>query len=57
MGMMGNYEEKLRLVEKFNKTKACVERINELLGHSFDTGDLESVKEARGLTEEILNWL
>ena len=51
------YEEKLHLVEKFNKTKACVEKINGLLGHSYDTGNLDSLEEARGLTEEILEWL
>lgn len=51
------YEEKLHLVEKFNKTKACVEKINELLGHSYNTGNLDDLKEARGLTEEILEWL
>lgn len=52
-----DYEEKLHLVEKFNKTKECVEKINTLLGHSYDTGNLDSVKEARGLTEELLDWL
>ena len=51
------YYRRLHLVEKFNKTKACVEKINGLLGHSYDTGDRDDLKEARGLTEEILNWL
>ncbi len=51
------YEEKLHLVEKFNQTKECVEKMNTLLGHGFDTKDWASVKEAQGLTEEILHWL
>lgn len=51
------YEAKLHLVEKFNKTKECVEKIQELLRHSYDTGNPALIKEAQGLTEEILNGL
>lgn len=51
------YEEKLHLVERFDKTKRCAEKLKGLLEHAYVTGDLNSVKEAQGLTEEILNWL
>ncbi|MGN1084599.1 MAG: YlxM family DNA-binding protein [Lachnospiraceae bacterium] len=51
------YEAKLHLVEKFNRTKECVERIQVLLRRTYDTGDLASAKEAQALTEEILNGL
>ena len=51
------YEEKLHLVEKFIKTKECVEKINTLLGRSYNTGNFDDLKEAQGLTEEILEWL
>lgn len=51
------YEAKLHLVEKFNKTKECVERIQELLQKSYATGNPALIKEAQGLTEEILNGL
>lgn len=51
------YEEKLHLVEKFNKTKNCVEKMKELLQHTYDTGEQASVKEAQDLAEEILNRL
>ncbi len=51
------YEAKLHLVEKFNKTKKCVERIQELLQNSYATGNPALIKEAQGLTEEILNGL
>lgn len=51
------YEEKLHLVEKFNKTKECVERIQKILRRISDTGDLEMLKEAQELAEEISDGL
>ncbi len=50
---LAGYEEKLRLVQKFNQTKQMVEEIKELAGAYKRTGDKSLIDQIEALSEEI----
>ena len=50
---LAGYEEKLKLVEKFNQTKQMVEEIKELAGAYKRTGDKSLIDQIEVLSEEI----
>lgn len=50
---LAGYEEKLRLVEKFNLTKKMVKEIKELAGKYKETGDRALVDRIEKISEEI----
>ena len=51
--ILAGYEEKLRLVQKFNQTKQMVEEIKELAGAYKRTGDKKLIDQIEVLSEEI----
>ncbi len=51
--ILGGYEEKLRLVEKFRRTREMVERIRLLSGEFKRSGDPGCVAEIEKIAEEI----
>ena len=51
--ILAGYEEKLKLVQKFNQTKQMVEEIKELAGAYKRTGDNSLIDEIEALSEEI----
>ena len=50
---LAGYEEKLKLVEKFNQTKQMVEEIKELAGAYKRSGDKSLIDQIEALSEEI----
>ncbi len=50
---LAGYEEKLKLVQKFNQTKQMVEEIKELAGAYKRTGDKSLIDQIEALSEEI----
>ena len=50
---LAGYEEKLKLVQKFNQTKQMVEEIKELAGAYKRTGDKKLIDQIEVLSEEI----
>lgn len=51
--ILAGYEEKLKLVQKFNQTKQMVEEIKELAGAYKRTGDKDLIDQIEALSEEI----
>ena len=51
--ILAGYEEKLKLVQKFNQTKQMVEEIKELAGAYKRTGDKKLIDQIEILAEEI----
>ncbi len=51
--ILGGYEEKLRLVEKFRRTREMVEQIRLLAESSKERGDLSQIDEIERIAEEI----
>lgn len=51
--ILAGYEEKLKLVQKFNQTKQMVEEIKELAGAYKKTGDKNLIDQIEALSEEI----
>lgn len=51
--ILAGYEEKLKLVQKFNQTKMMVEEIKELAGAYKRTGDKRLIDQIEILSEEI----
>lgn len=51
--ILAGYEEKLKLVQKFNQTKQMVEEIKELAGAYKRTGDKSLIDQIEALSEEI----
>ena len=51
--ILAGYEEKLKLVQKFNQTKLMVEEIKELAGAYKRTGDKKLIDQIEELSEEI----
>lgn len=51
--ILAGYEEKLKLVQKFNQTKQMVEEIKELAGAYKRTGDKKLIDQIEVLSEEI----
>ncbi len=51
--LLDGYEEKLKLVQKFNRTKAMVEEIKELAGAYKQNGDIRLIDQIEALSEEI----
>lgn len=51
--ILAGYEEKLKLVQKFNQTKQMVEEIKELAGAYKKTGDKDLIDQIEALSEEI----
>ena len=51
--ILTGYEEKLKLVQKFNQTKQMVEEIKELAGAYKRTGDKKLIDQIEVLSEEI----
>ena len=51
--ILAGYEEKLKLVQKFNQTKLMVEEIKELAGAYKRTGDKSLIDQIEALSEEI----
>ena len=50
---LAGYEDKLKLVQKFNLTKQMVEEIKELAGAYKRTGDKSLIDQIEALSEEI----
>ena len=50
---LAGYEEKLKLVQKFNQTKQMVGEIKELAGAYKRTGDKSLIDQIEALSEEI----
>ena len=51
--ILAGYEEKLKLVQKFNQTKQMLEEIKELAGAYKRTGDKKLIDQIEVLSEEI----
>ena len=51
--ILTGYEEKLKLVQKFNQTKQMVEEIKELAGAYKQNGDISLIDQIEKLSEEI----
>ena len=51
--ILAGYEEKLKLVQKFNQTKQMVGEIKELAGAYKRTGDKKLIDQIEVLSEEI----
>lgn len=51
--ILAGYEEKLKLVQKFNQTKKMVEEIKELAGVYKQSGDISLIDRIERLSEEI----
>lgn len=51
--ILAGYEEKLKLIQKFNQTKQMVEEIKELAGAYKRTGDKKLIDQIEVLSEEI----
>ena len=51
--ILSGYEEKLKLVQKFNQTKQMVGEIKELAGAYKRTGDKSLIDQIEALSEEI----
>ena len=51
--ILAGYEEKLKLVQKFNQTKQMVEEIKELAGAYKRSGDKSLIDQIEALSEEI----
>ncbi|MBQ6833494.1 MAG: YlxM family DNA-binding protein [Lachnospiraceae bacterium] len=51
--ILTGYEEKLKLVQKFNQTKQMVEEIKELAGAYKQNGDISLIDKIETLSEEI----
>ena len=51
--ILSGYEEKLKLVEKFNQTKKMVEEIKELAGQYKKDGDRSLIDRIEAISEEI----
>ena len=51
--ILAGYEEKLKLVQKFNQTKQMVGEIKELAGAYKRTGDKSLIDQIETLSEEI----
>ncbi|MCI7796233.1 MAG: YlxM family DNA-binding protein [Lachnospiraceae bacterium] len=51
--ILTGYEEKLKLVQKFNQTKKMVEEIKELAGAYKQNGDISLIDRIEQLSEEI----
>ncbi|MBQ7795004.1 MAG: YlxM family DNA-binding protein [Lachnospiraceae bacterium] len=51
--ILAGYEEKLKLVQKFNQTKMMVEEIKELAGAYKQSGDKSLIDQIEALSEEI----
>lgn len=51
--ILTGYEEKLKLVQKFNQTKQMVGEIKELAGAYKRTGDKSLIDQIEALSEEI----
>ena len=51
--ILAGYEEKLKLVQKFNQTKQMVEEIKELAGAYKRTGDKKLIDQIEVLSDEI----
>ena len=51
--ILAGYEEKLKLVQKFNQTKQMVEEIKELAGAYKRTGDKKLIDQIEVLSKEI----
>ena len=54
---LSDYEEKLRLVEKFVNTRAKVEQIHELASRCGESGDVNLVAEIEAIASEIVGEL
>lgn len=54
---LSDYEEKLRLVEKFVNTRAKVEQIHELARRCGESGDVNLVAEIEAIASEIVGEL
>ena len=52
--ILGGYEEKLRLVEKFRQTREMVEQIRRLSRECRDSGDPDYVAKIEEIAEEII---
>ena len=50
---LAGYEEKLKLVQKFNQTRTLVKEIKELAGAYKITGDRRLIDQIEALSEEI----
>ena len=51
--ILSGYEEKLKLVQKFNQTRTLVKEIKELAGAYKITGDRRLIDQIEALSEEI----
>lgn len=51
--ILAGYEEKLKLVQKFNQTKKMVEEIKELAGSYKQNGDEHLIDRIEQISEEI----
>ena len=51
--ILTGYEEKLKLVQKFNQTKKMVEEIKELAGAYKQNGDISLIDRIEQLSEKI----
>ena len=51
--ILTGYEEKLKLVQKFNQTKQMVEEIKELAGAYKQNGDISLIDRIETLSDEI----
>ena len=51
--ILDEYEEKLKLVEKFRRTKAMVEQIRRAAEESRNKGDMSGLDEIERIAEEI----
>ena len=51
--ILAGYEEKLKLVQKFNQTKQMVEEIKELAGAYKQNGDISLFDRIEEISEEI----
>lgn len=51
--ILTGYEEKLKLVQKFNQTKRMVEEIKELAGAYKQNGDISLIDRIEDLSDEI----
>ena len=51
--ILAGYEEKLRMVEKFNQTKRMVEEIKTLAGTYKKNGDMNLIDRIEAISEEI----
>lgn len=57
--ILTEYEEKLKLVDKFLKTKKLACEIRDLTDHYLQEGDDEDIRKIRTISEEMLklqNW-